>query len=82
MAAALCAYVKKLSSLEYEPLLGLSSFTQQKQQLNLYKSLISVNSPIGQNISQVYNEQEGGLEYINDIYEHDDIPNSDMFSVF
>jgi hypothetical protein len=84
MAAALCAYIKKLSSLEYEPLLGVSAFTHQKQQSNLYKSLISVNSP-SVNINQIYNEREGGLEYITDesyIDGDNQSSNSDMFSVF
>jgi len=82
MSGALCAYAKKLSSLDYEPLLGTSTFVQQKQQTNVYKSLISVNSVGGQNITQIYNEKEGGLEYIDDSIDYDDSPSSDMFSVF
>lgn len=84
MAAALCAYIKKLSSLEYESLLGVSAFTHQKQQSNLYRSLIAVNSP-SVNTNQIYNEREGGLEYITDesyIDGDNQSSNSDMFSVF
>jgi len=85
MAAALCAFVRKLSSLEYEPLLGTSTFTQQKQQTNMYKSLISINSnPSNKNmIEQVYNEKEGGLEYIiNDEFNDSEFSSSDTFAVF
>jgi len=85
MAAALCAYIRKLSSLEYEPLLGVSTFKQQIQQTNMYKSLMNINTPIRSGISQIYNEREGGLEYVNDrddIQEDFEEQNSEVFSIF
>lgn len=77
MASALCAYVKKISSLEYEPLLGVSIHIQNQQNIQKIKQATSFNQVISSSnnsgISISYNKEEGGIEYnINPIETIDD----------
>lgn len=69
MAGGLCAYVRRISALEYEPLLGVSSLESQRrhseQIVNSVKSSFVTDIPKN-SISMKYNKQEGGVEYIID----------------
>jgi hypothetical protein len=86
MAAALCAYTRRLSSLEFEPLLGISTVLQQQQNTNAIRSSISIASssiPTASNdsITVKMNKEEGGIEYV--IYDtEDDSDMSDAFAIF
>ena len=87
MAAALCAYTRRLSSLEYEPLLGISTILQQQQKANVIKSSIALASsnPTQQNQNSIgikINGNEGSVEYL--IYDTDDDSGGydDAFAIF
>lgn len=86
MASALCAYTKKLSSLDIEPLLGFSTVANQQSSAKLIQtSLAATNVRIdardNKGIGVQYNTEDGGLEYI--IYDTEDEPQgSDYFSLF
>ena len=65
MSSALCAYVRRLSSLEFEPLLGVSTVLQQQRHAGQINSAITVNSSAIQGSVQArYNQEEGGIEYM------------------
>ncbi len=83
MSAALCAYVRKISALEFEPLLGVSTILQEKTHIQkiqnaLKTSLIQNVSP---GIAIRYNQEEGGIEYIIDD-NNDDGNDSEFFTIF
>jgi len=63
MAAALCAYVRRLSILEFEPLLQTSTIQTQQTQMAQYQSvMVSGPKSIGR-ITAEYNKNEGGIVY-------------------
>ncbi len=83
MAAALCAYVRRISALDIEPLLGLSTFENQQLYTDPYKQVLDIGKKDYVDIANnmVYNENEGGYEYNDTIIE--DITSDDLpFSVF
>ena len=87
MASVLCAYVRKLSALEIEPLLGLSTMVQQQQNaMTLKRSIAStqIESPLERaGIKVSYNPQEGGIEYnISADHLDDDVDGSDYVCIF
>jgi len=65
MASALCAYIKRLSILEIQPLLSSSIFQTQFQQ-NEKSSILGIKDLKTISSNMVYNEDEGGFEYITD----------------
>jgi len=83
MSAALCAYVRRISTLEYEPLIGVPIYIQQQETIKKVTDVMKVISPSDlQSIAgqMVYREEEGGYE-ITFGDEKEDISN-DMFSIF
>ena len=83
MAAALCAYVRRISSLDIEPLLGVSTYVQQETQIKSYQGIITnLGTADLKDVANqmVYNENEGGYEYVEDNNEttYEDAP----FSIF
>ena len=70
MSCGLCAYVKKLSALEYEPLLGISTLMSQQNAARKITSALAISQDqinTSDKISVKYNKEEGGMEYL--IYE-------------
>ena len=66
MAASLCAYVKKLSSLEIEPLLGVNTQIQIQQNTQKIKNVIGFSNFKQSKVSGIsisYNREEHGIEY-------------------
>lgn len=86
MAAALCAYVKKLSSLEIEPLLGVNTQIQIQQNTQKIKNVISFSNfkqSTSNGISISYNKEERGIEYnIMPISEDDEDYDDQLVSIF
>jgi len=86
MAAALCAYVRRISSLEFEPQLQTTAIQSQQQQSEAYHP-VTVSGPrsLGK-ITAVYNKNEGGIVYGSDDKEDvlfdsmEDLKN--MFDIF
>lgn len=67
MAAALCAYVRRLSALEYEPLLGNTVLQTQQQHIENYKNVTVTGyhqfSNSKSKLYKTYNKNEGGIVY-------------------
>lgn len=66
MAAALCAYVRRMSALEYEPLLQNTTIQQQVVQSAPYQTVM-LGGPknLGGQVVE-YNEKEGGIVHTTD----------------
>lgn len=85
MAAALCAYVRRVSTLEYEPLIGTNLYNYQEQiSTTRDVKLEFITSKDMQSIADTinYNEREGGYEYKQPQIEYDDEIVEDVFSIF
>lgn len=86
MASVLCAYVRKISSLEYEPLLGLSTVVQQQQTTMRLRSTVGVNAQPSSlekaGIKIKYNAEEGGIEYDLTGHELDESSDEQYVSIF
>lgn len=86
MASCLCAYVKKISVLEYEPLLGLSAHLQNQQNINKIKGAIRLHSETNlKNTSGIkisYNKEEGGIEYNISNNDDEDEDGESYISIF
>lgn len=96
MASALCAYTRRLSALDYEPQLGITSITHGQQQSNKIQNIIQSSSFTNKSelamqnnqIQMAYNLIEGGIEYIDSsddkvdsLHRHDGEDLSDVFSL-
>lgn len=86
MASCLCAYTRHLSSLEYEPLIGITSHIQQQQDVAKMKSAIKLNDipndPKKTGLQISYNREEHGIEYLISDFEYEDPSDDDYVSLF
>ncbi len=66
MAAALCAFVRRLSALEYEPLLAQTAIEGQVQQSMPYQSVMASEPKAVGGRSVHYSKDEGGIVHTTD----------------
>jgi len=66
MAAALCAYVRRLSALEFEPLLDNTSIQEQVQQAVPYQNVMVGNPKKASKHVEQYSKEEGGVVHTTD----------------
>ena len=82
MASALCAYVRKISSLEYEPLIKSDEFEEYKNENLVTSDIIISNKNSNQYVSMKYNKEDQGYEYILDEEIEDNLEDNFTFSIF
>jgi len=84
MSCALCAYVRRISSLEYEPLIGVPLYVQQQDNVKKLSDVMKVIAPTDlQDIAgqMVYREEEGGYEVLGKP-DDENTGSDDLFSIF
>jgi hypothetical protein len=83
MAAAFCAFVRRLSALDIEPLIGVENLNFQQKRINEIKEAINIAIPEYQSLDDnnkvrmKYDKKEGGIVY--DIESYEDL---DRYSPF
>lgn len=85
MASVMCAYIRKISSLEYEPLLGISTHIQEQKTVSKLRSALrssTITPKSNSGIQITYNREEGGIEYNISTIDYDDDSGESYVSIF